>query len=273
VNTADELYIRDAYAYETLAGKVVLTCEGDIVHGEEFFWDSDALRWTIPPDSQLHYLGQFNGHQIFTIELPAEVFAALPHQRSGWRNFLGKLPDGLFRLLGRALQINDWYHGHSHCGYCGGKTTIVPNERAMGCASCNKIYYPRLSPCIMALITRGEECLLARNGQWQLPYFSVLAGFIEPGESVEAALRREVMEEVGLQVGAVHYQNSQPWPFPGQLMLGFFADYAGGEIVVDGVEIAEAHWYHYRELPKIPGEFSLSGQLIRSFVARCQQGR
>lgn len=265
----DELVIRDPYAFQAREGKIIITSGDGIVHHPDsidLYWEYQELKWVIPESEQLHFLGEYNGLQVFTVELSGDVLALLRGQVSGLRSFLGKLPEGLFRLLGRALQISDWFRAHRHCGYCGELTTMVDGERAMGCSSCGKIYYPRLSPCVMALVTRGDECLLARNGQWQLPYYSVLAGFIEPGESAEGALRREVMEEVGLAVGDIHYKRSQPWPFPGQLMLGFFADYVAGDIKVDGVEIADANWYHYRDLPNIPGEFALSGQLIRMFV-------
>ena len=271
---SDELFIADPHGYDTHEGKIVVTWGDDIVHNPEspeLFWDHSQLKWVLPRDAQLHFLGHYNGKQVFAVELSPEEYGVLSAVTSGLRNFIGSVPEGLFRLLGRALQINDWYRAHRHCGYCGGETTLVPNERAMGCGQCRKIYYPRLSPCIMALVTRGEECLLARNGQWRGPMYSVLAGFIEPGESAEDALRREVLEEVGLSVGDLHYKGSQPWPFPGQLMLGFFAAYQGGDIQVDGVEIVEAQWFHYRALPDTPGEYSLSGQLIRTFVEHCRQ--
>lgn len=264
----DEFIIQEPNAFEGRTGKVIVICREGLVHPDnhDLLWQSDALKWIIPLEAELHYLGRYNGEQVFTVELEEQHFAPLAPQVSPLRSFLGKLPEGLFQLLGRAAQISEWHRAHRYCGYCGGVTTLVNNERATSCAHCGKVYYPRLSPCIMALITRGDECLLARNGQWQLPYFSVLAGFIEPGESAEEAVRREVMEEVGLRVGELHYKKTQPWPFPGQLMIGFFADYAGGDIQVDGIEIAEANWYHYKSLPNTPGEFALSGQLIRTFV-------
>src|SRR5690606_38828886 len=113
-------------------------------------------------------------------------------------------------------------------------------------------YYPRLSPCVIVLITRGDECLLAKHVQSRMNLYSPLAGFVEPGESVETALHREVAEEVGLQIQRPRYFRSQSWPFPGQLMLGFHADYAEGEIVEDPAEIEEARWWHYRDLPSVP---------------------
>ena len=266
----DELQIRDPGAGGGRVGKVIVTSTGGIAHpaepGGDLYWEYSQLKWVLPPDRELHYLGDYNGEQIFAVELGDGELEPLPAGISGLRSFLGTLPDGLFRLLGRALQISEWYQSHSYCGYCGERTRLMENERAMACPGCERIYYPRLAPCIMALVTRGDHCLLARNGQWKRSFYSVLAGFIEPGESAEDALRREVMEEVGLEVASLHYKGSQPWPFPGQLMLGFFADYGAGDIDVDGIEIAEAEWFHYADLPPIPGEYSLSGQLIRRFV-------
>jgi NAD+ diphosphatase len=141
------------------------------------------------------------------------------------------------------------------------------NGRAMACAACRSLLYPRIAPCVIVLVTRGEEMLLARNARFPRPMYSTLAGFIEPGESAEDTLRREIREEVGVEIGESRYFASQPWPFPNQLMLGFFADYAGGELVPDGDEIAEAGWYHPRDLPPVPPPTSIAGQLIRQHCA------
>jgi NAD+ diphosphatase len=272
----DELHIRDPYDHQGIHGKIVITCGDRIVHeGSEggYLWDYQALI-TLPVDeSRYHFLGLYNGFQVFTVAMTGDEFAALSAVTSDLRRLMGGLSDALFRLLGRALQINEWYSVHRYCGCCGAVTQLVPNERALGCPSCHKVYYPRLAPCVMALVVRGEECLLARNAQWAVPRYSVVAGFIEPGESVEDAVHREVMEEVGVRVQNLEYIASQPWPFPGQLMLGFFAEHHSGDIQVDGVEIAEAHWYHYSDLPSIPGAYALSGQLIRHFIERCEQAR
>ena len=269
---SDDLQILDPCNHRGMEGKVVITCGRNLVlGGDGFLWDSGILEvLALPGDSRPHFLGHYNGEQVFAVAL-SEADRSPPGARlAGLREYLGQVPEGLFKLLGRALQINDWYAGHSYCGYCGEPTALVPNERATACDGCGKIFYPRLSPCIMALIHRGDQCVLARNAQWRKPYYSILAGFIEPGESAEEAVHREVMEEVGLRVHNLNYFGSQPWPFPGQLMLGFFAEYSGGEICVDGVEIAEANWYNHNDLPNIPGPSSLSGQLIKAFVERCR---
>jgi NAD+ diphosphatase len=125
---------------------------------------------------------------------------------------------------------------------------------------------------VITVITRDDHCLLAHNPAFPARFFSALAGFIEAGETIEAALRREVFEEVGLNVGRLHYFGSQAWPFPGQLMIGFHAEYESGDIAIDGIEIEEANWYRYDQLPLVPPPSTLSGQLIQAFVQRHQSG-
>ncbi|GIX30538.1 MAG: NADH pyrophosphatase [Porticoccaceae bacterium] len=266
------LEIGDPDGHQGLEGEVVLISGGKLLlppREGAYTWDLGALRSLGLVDEGLHFVGRFGGRQVFAAEAPPELLPSLAGRVADLRALLEVLPEPLFRLLGRALQLNDWYRGHRYCGYCGGPTHPVPGERATACSRCNATFYPRLSPCVMALIHRGDECLLARNAAWSVPRFSVVAGFVEPGETAEDAVRREVAEEVGVEVGRLEYYASQPWPFPGQLMLGFFAEYAGGEVVVDGREIAEARWYRYDRLPNtIPGAFALSGRLIREFVRR-----
>jgi len=139
-------------------------------------------------------------------------------------------------------------------------------EHAMRCEPCGVVNFPRIAPCVIVLVHRGEELLLARNVNFPRPMYSTLAGFIEAGETAEQTLVREVREEVGVEVHNLRYFRSQSWPFPSQLMLGFFAEYAGGEIVCDPGEIADARWFHYRDLPMVPPVSSVSGQLIQHYI-------
>ena len=187
------------------------------------------------------------------------------YQWRSLRSLLGILSDDHFNWAGRATQVLSAYRDHRFCGRCGSLTQPVVNEHASTCSSCDLSFYPRLSPCAIMVITRGEYCLLARNVGWG-NWFSALAGFVEAGETVEQTVRRETLEEVGIRVGELTYIGSQPWPFPGQLMLGFHAEYESGHIIPDQTEIAEAGWYRYDALPPHPGIHTLSGQLIKRFV-------
>lgn len=221
-----------------------------------------------PLHAQRHLLGVLDGHPCYTVDLST---AELPPGFSlvGLRSLLGDLDETRFQLVGRACQIVQWDHQHRYCGRCGKATTVITEDRSRSCDTCQERFYPRLSPCVIVVVRRGEHCLLASSARWEGRYYSALAGFIEPGETVEQALHREVMEEVGIRVSNLTYFASQPWPFPGQLMLGFHADYLSGDIQVDGEEIVAADWWHYRELPPHPDENTLSGQLIRHFVTTC----
>jgi len=177
-------------------------------------------------------------------------------------------PIELAQLVGRAAQLLDWHESNRYCGRCGAPTNSAKDEYSKQCADCGTAVYPRISPCIITLVTRGDEFLLAKNAQTRGEWYSTLAGFVEPGENLEETLQREVYEEVGLQVGEITYFGSQPWPFPAQLMVGFYAEYESGEINVDGVEILEAQWFTKETMPSFPGEFSIAGQLINNFIAK-----
>ena len=174
----------------------------------------------------------------------------------------------LFSFVGRAVQLLSSYSDHRYCGHCGLATVPVAGEHAMQCSPCQRLYYPRLSPCAIMLVSKGEYCLLARHGGRAADYFTCLAGYVEPGETVEQTVCREVREEVSVDVHQLRYFDSQCWPFPGQLMLGFHAEYKSGKVEPDGMEIVEADWFHYSQLPPHPGGNTLSGQLINAFVAR-----
>lgn len=185
-------------------------------------------------------------------------------------HLVGRVDDQLFALTGRAAQLLDWQRDHRYCGRCGAPNDVADGGRALGCSerNCAATVYPRIAPCVIVLVTRGEDMLLARNARFPRPMYSTLAGFVEAGESVEATLLREVQEEVGVEVTNPRYFSSQSWPFPNQLMLGFFAQYSGGDITPDGDEIAEAGWYHPRELPPVPPPASIAGQLIQEHCRR-----
>jgi NAD+ diphosphatase len=232
--------------------------------------DSDLRRngWRVVREQ---FVGHWQGEACFAVELEDIVEVdELQYQIGNLYHLLGRVDDALFALTGRAAQLLDWERDHRFCGRCGEPMRPADGERAMACVSCNTSLYPRISPCVIVLVTRGDEMLLARNARFPRPMYSSLAGFIEAGESVEATLRREVREEVAVEVGELTYHGSQSWPFPNQLMLGFFAEYAGGEVCPDNDEIAEADWFHPNALPPVPPPSSIAGQLIRHHCQRVQ---
>jgi NAD+ diphosphatase len=170
------------------------------------------------------------------------------------------------------VQLIDWARTHRFCGRCGTATDPQANERAMKCPACGLLSFPRLAPAMITLITKGEpgpdqQVLLARGVQFRGAMYSCLAGFVEPGESLEGAVVREVREEVGLEVRNVQYRGSQPWPFPHSLMVGFRAEYAGGDIVCADDEIVDANWYTRDNLPMIPPPISIARRLIDAWLA------
>lgn len=209
-------------------------------------------------------VGLETGVQYAVIDVLEDVFAG--YQWLSLRSQLGLIPEANFQLVGRALQVLTWHYSHQFCGRCGSPTEPHKRDFAKTCRQCSLDYYPRLSPCIITLVIRDDECLLAWHTRSKTQRYSCLAGFIEIGESPEQTLVREVMEEVGIVVDNIRYVASQPWPFPGQLMLGYFADYLEGDIKVDPEEIKTASWFRYDQLPEVPPVATISRRLIDEFV-------
>ncbi|MGZ5080402.1 MAG: NAD(+) diphosphatase, partial [Usitatibacter sp.] len=195
--------------------------------------------------------------------VPKDTQAPDGYAFKGMRSLFGRLDETTLAIAGRAFQIADWARTHRFCGACGRPMSRAQGERVMKCA-CGHFAYPRISPAMMTLVTRGDSILLARNVA--VPAggrMSALAGFLEPGESVEDAIHREVREEVGLEVKDLRYFASQSWPYPHSLMLAFTAEYAGGDIVVEASEIAEARWFGPGDkLPELSPRQSISRALI-----------
>jgi NAD+ diphosphatase len=165
-----------------------------------------------------------------------------------------------------------WNRNHHYCGRCAGLTETKPDERARVCPQCGLINYPRLSPAVIVAVLKDHQILLAHSQRFPTKFYSVLAGFVEPGETLEACVKREVLEEVGIIVKNIRYFGSQPWPFPDSLMVGFTAEYGGGDIRIDPSEITDARWYAASELPPIPPKISIARRLIDWFLQQ-EKGR
>jgi NAD+ diphosphatase len=209
-------------------------------------------------------IGDLDGHTCWAIQVDGEppegmVFRDL-------RSFFFGMDEDFFRMAGRAKQIVGWHATHRFCGRCGGETEPAPRELAKRCTRCGMMHYPRLSPAAIVLVKKGDRILLARSPGFPKGLYSVLAGFVEPGESIEETVIREIREEVGIGVENVAYFGSQPWPFPNSLMIGFTADYADGEIAPDPDEIEDAGWYTADDLPQLPPETSIARAMIDDFA-------
>ncbi len=185
----------------------------------------------------------------------------------GLRSLMGSMEEELLRVAGVASQVLDWDRNHQYCGRCGTLTVPSRTERSRTCPNCSLTAYPRISPAIIVAVTKGDKILLGHNRRHRASKaYSVLAGFVEPGESLEECVRREVMEEVQVELEDIRYFASQPWPFPDSLMVAFTAKYLRGEISVDGDEIIEAGWFDKDHLPPIPPHGTIARRLIDWFV-------
>ena len=212
------------------------------------------------------YLGTLNGRCCYGATLHGENGSLGRFQFTDLRALIGLLTEELIWIAGRANHFLYWYRIHRYCGRCGHRTENKTEERALVCAKCGLVNYPRLSPAIIVAVTRGDRILLARNKRFRRPFYSVLAGFVEPGEDLEACVELEIREEAGIAVRDIRYFGSQPWPFPDSLMIGFTAVYAGGEITVDDVKLNHADWFTRGNLPSIPPSISIARQLIDAFA-------
>jgi NAD+ diphosphatase len=212
------------------------------------------------------FLGSLDGRPCFVAELGEGAQVADRFEFVGLRDLFLRSGEGLIRAAGTANQLNVWGRNHEYCGRCGSPMEDKPDERAKICNRCGLTCYPRLSPAVIVAVTREDRILLARSPRFPGSFYSVLAGFVEPGETLEECVRREIFEEVGIAVKNIQYFGSQPWPFPDSLMLAFTADYAGGEIQVDQEEIADAAWFSAGRLPNIPPRISIARRLIDWFA-------
>jgi NAD+ diphosphatase len=212
-----------------------------------------------------HFLGHLDGLPCIAVE---EEEADDPGF-VGLRQLWGQVDEQVWAIAGRAVQIVAWDRAHQFCGRCAHPTEPTSAERSRRCPRCGLTGFPRLAPAVIILIERGDgRALLARNARFPDGMYSCVAGFVEPGETLEQAVHREIREEVGIEVCDLHYFGSQPWPFPHSLMIGFFAQYASGEMTPDGDEIADAKWFSPSDLPALPGDISIARALIEAWRRR-----
>ncbi|MBC3951789.1 MULTISPECIES: NAD(+) diphosphatase [Pseudomonas] len=246
---------------------VVHSEQGFLLDGNGAMFPREWLKHQALPLISEHGIGHFDGEPVYLYVLkdPVEVEGCT---WQGLRQFMLSGDYDVFQQLGYAAQISTWAREHRFCGSCGRPTVQVAGERAMYCEHDNLRFYPRISPSMIVLITRGDEVLLARSPRFVTGVYSTLAGFVEPGESAEDCVRREVMEEVQVKVKNIRYVGSQCWPFPHSMMLGFHAEYDSGEIVPQPDEIEDARWFNINDLPPLPASRSIARHLIELYLAQ-----
>ena len=227
---------------------------------------ADLMRLGI--DGSRHYLGRYRGVDCVAFRVDTDAVEPAGWQWRGLRSLFMQMADPLLSLAGRAFQVTEWERSHRFCGRCGTEMRDKPDERAKQCPACGYVVYPRVSPAMMVLVTRGRELLLARANRFPNAMYSALAGFVEPGESIEDCVHREVREEVGIEVTNLKYFASQSWPFPHSLMIAYTAEYESGDARPCDAEIADVKWFSIDALPQLPGPVSISRKLIDATVSR-----
>ena len=229
------------------------------------FYHGEGLR-----AARVHGIGRHEGKSHVAVALDASVSPrSLPSglRAANLRSWFGVLDDATLSIAMRAVQVLEWDRTHRFCGACGTRTDQADNERAKRCPSCSLTVYPRISPAMMVLVTRGRELLLGRGINFPPGRYSALAGFLEAGETIEEAVHREVLEEVNVKVDNLRYFGSQSWPFPNSLMIAFRAEYAGGELRHDPAELADAQWFTPENVPQMPPSLSIARALLDSTLA------
>lgn len=210
--------------------------------------------------------GEAGGLPCVAVSLPDGAMAPRGMRFVRLRALHALLPADVYRMAGRASEIVEWERAHRFCGRCGGRTEDCGEPLARRCTQCGSLHYPRLAPAVLVCVARGDRLLLARSPHFPARMYSTLAGFVEPGESLEEAAAREVREEVGIEIADLRYFGSQPWPFPSSLMVAFTAEYAGGDLRPDAVEIEDVRWFAVDALPAVPPAMSLARAMIDAWV-------
>ncbi len=219
-----------------------------------------------------YLLGSLDGVECHALSLTGESEPPRGMDYLGLRKLFGVLDDARYNMAVRALAILNWDRTCRFCSACGSPLRRHGTILAKVCEACGFTMFPRISPAVIVLVERQGKVLLARASRFAENLYSVLAGFAEPGETLEDTVRREVREEVGVEVSDIRYFGSQPWPYPDSLMIGFTASWADGEIVTDNDEISDARWFPADNLPKIPDRLSISRSLIDWFIEKNRKG-
>ena len=205
------------------------------------------------------FIGEYNGKKSFAVNVKTEE-SFYPLRE------IYEFNQDLYHIAGKAVLVRDWYISYQFCGRCGTRTQLDEKDMMLKCPSCGQVHYPRIAPAIIVAIRKEDKLLMAKHSYHENIRYALIAGFVEPGETIEEAVHREVSEEVGIKIKNLKYQKSQSWPFPNSLMLAFTAEYGSGDIKVDGDEIVKARWFKKDEIIRYDSDISISDWLIQKFI-------
>jgi NAD+ diphosphatase len=267
LNPPEKMHASSDYYFAFKERKILLICNNN-VHRLPSVNELKELGAEVIREQ---YIGEFGDISCFTAEIDIDFKHNEDIRFEELRKLYDILGEPVASLAGRAIQLLEWDIKTGFCGRCGSKTFRSQQEKAKECPECGSLFFPKISPAIIVLIEKEDMALLARSPGFPSGLYGLIAGFVEPGESVEEAVVREVLEEVGVSIKDIKYFGSQPWPYPDSLMIGFTARYAGGEIRMDTVEIEDARWFKCDEIPTVPGNNSISGRLISYFIEKHTQ--
>ena len=246
-----------------------------LINDQEIVVNHDRDRYWLPSEADIssshldvtksRFIGLLNEQFCYALEVPADLPLPDSLKSISQRDVFAQFSASEIKAISLAKQIITWDKHYRFCGQCGDPTIELSDERAKVCRKCGLTNYPRLSPSIIVSVVKDRQILLARSGRFPKGMYSVLAGFVEPGETLEECVIREIDEEVGIKVRNIRYFGSQNWPFPHSLMIAFTTDYASGEITIDNNEIVDAQWFTADDLPRLPGTYSIARRMIDHF--------
>ncbi len=210
-------------------------------------------------------IGLWRGKPLYVVSISQNLNLQKPFTTDDFNANQDRVDIQNLTLTGLAKQILHWDRQSRNCPRCGAQTERLQNSWGKKCSACNAHHFPHIHPCAIILVKRGNELLLTRKAEWVAGRYSLVAGFLDFGESLEECAAREVLEETGIEICNIRYVGSQNWPFPAQLMAGFVAEYAGGDIRVDHNELEDARWFQSDALPLLPGKRSIARWIIDNF--------
>ncbi|HPX62169.1 MAG TPA: NAD(+) diphosphatase [Deltaproteobacteria bacterium] len=255
--------------WAVVQGSNILVVQNEGTAQPGFSLPEGVLRMWLKSDMLPVVIGEWKGKPLRAITISSSITPEYPFIAEAFNAASERLNIQTLSLGGIARQILHWLRQSRHCSRCGGTTGPIFGTWGRSCPQCGAEHYPHIHPCAIVLVKRGNQLLLTRKAEWVPGRYSLIAGFVDFGESLEECAIREAMEETSISIKNVRYVGSQSWPFPAQMMAGFIADYDSGELRVDYNELEDARWFEINNLPALPPSRSIARLIIERTIAGC----